>query len=64
MLLPLETNENTYHAIGSFDSCARGAESAERSYSNKEAALKAPPQLVEKWPVWLHNQTGRKVNEG
>lgn len=21
-------------------------------------------QLVEKWPVWLHNQTGRKVNEG
>jgi hypothetical protein len=21
-------------------------------------------QLVEKWPVWLHFQTGRNVNEG
>ena len=32
MFLPLETNENTYHAISSFDNCARDAESAERSY--------------------------------
>jgi hypothetical protein len=43
MFLPLGINENGRHAIGSFDNCARGAESAERSYSYKAAALKAPP---------------------